>query len=60
MRQFLGKGKRSRHGGVGKGADLLLLVDDPLQDVEKTSRYAVVMVRGRWLDGDAMRRALTD
>jgi hypothetical protein len=32
----------------------------PLQDVANTSRYAGVMVRGRWLDGDALRRALTD
>jgi imidazolonepropionase-like amidohydrolase len=45
---------------VGKRADLLLLDGDPLQDVANTSRYAGVMVRGRWLDGDALRRALTD
>jgi len=45
---------------VGKRADLVLLDEDPLQDVANTSRYAGVMVRGRWLDGDALRRALTD
>jgi imidazolonepropionase-like amidohydrolase len=42
---------------VGKRADLLLLDGDPLQDVANTSRYAGVMVRGRWLDGDALRTA---
>jgi len=45
---------------VEKRADLLHLDGDPLQDVANTSRYAGVMVRERWLDGDALRRALID
>ena len=57
---FLGKANEFGTVEVGKRADLVLLDDDPLQDVANTSRYAGVMVRGRWLDGDALRRALTD
>ena len=57
---FLGKANEFGTVEVGKRADLVLLDDDPLQDVANTSRYAGVMVRGRWLDGDALRRARTD
>ena len=57
---FLGKANEFGTVEVGKRADLLLLDGDPLRDVANTSRCAGVMVRGRWLDGNALRRALTD
>ena len=38
----------------GLAADLVLLADNPLEDVGAASRPLGVMVRGRWLDRDAL------
>ncbi|MDE0005869.1 MAG: amidohydrolase family protein [Rhodospirillaceae bacterium] len=44
---------------VGLSADLVLLADNPLEDVGAASRPLGVMVRGRWLDRDALDAGLT-
>jgi imidazolonepropionase-like amidohydrolase len=43
---------------VGQRADLVLLDADPLADVGNLERRAGVMVRGRWLPADEIRRGL--
>ena len=43
---------------VGKRADLLLVEDNPLETVENLGSIAGVMVRGIWLDRDALDRIL--
>jgi imidazolonepropionase-like amidohydrolase len=39
---------------VGKRADLLLLADDPLDDIRHAQSIAGVMARGRWFDRAAL------
>ena len=39
---------------IGLAADLVLLADNPLEDVGAASRPLGVMVRGEWLDRDAL------
>jgi imidazolonepropionase-like amidohydrolase len=50
----------SRFGTIAPGqrADLVLLDGDPLADVEHLTRRAGVMVRGRWVPADEIRRGL--
>ena len=43
---------------VGQRADLVLLDADPLADVEHLTRRAGVMVRGRWVPAEEIRRGL--
>lgn len=43
---------------VGARADLLLLPANPLSDIRATADLQGVMVRGRWLDRDALDRLL--
>ena len=50
----------SRFGTIAPGqrADLVLLDGDPLADVDQLTRRAGVMVRGRWMPADEIRRGL--
>jgi imidazolonepropionase-like amidohydrolase len=45
-------GAEGRHGSIvpGAEADLMLLRDDPLENIGNTRSIDGVMVRGRWLD----------
>lgn len=43
---------------VGRRADLVLLDANPLEDIGNFSRQAGVMVRGRWLSAEEIRRRL--
>lgn len=45
---------------VGADADLVLLRDDPLQDIANTQSIEGVMVRGRWLDRAYLDRGLKE
>ncbi|HEX6997911.1 MAG TPA: amidohydrolase family protein [Gammaproteobacteria bacterium] len=42
----------------GLAADLILVADNPLEDVSALSRIEGVMVRGRWLDRESIDRRL--
>jgi imidazolonepropionase-like amidohydrolase len=44
----------------GKRADLVLLDDNPLEDVSNARKIVGVMVRGRWLVRDELQRMLED
>lgn len=50
--EYLGESDRAGTVAVGKETDLLLLDDNPLDDVSAASRIAGVLVRGRWIDKD--------
>ena len=58
--EFLGTLKTTGTIEKGKRADLLLLTANPLEDVTATERRAGVMVRGRWLSEDELKRRLTE
>ena len=45
---------------VGRRADLILLTDNPLDDVGNTARRAGVMVRGRWFPEEEIQRRLEE
>jgi imidazolonepropionase-like amidohydrolase len=45
---------------AGADADLVLLENDPLQDIANTQSIAGVMVRGRWLDRTYLDRGLRE
>ena len=45
---------------VGADADLVLLRNDPLQDIANTQSIEGVMVRGRWLDRAYLDRGLRE
>ena len=55
-------GTLDRTGTIEKGkqADLVLLEENPLQDISNTSKIAGVMIGGRWLPKSEIERRLND
>jgi imidazolonepropionase-like amidohydrolase len=58
--EFLGALKTMGTIEKGKRADLILLTANPLEDVTATERRAGVMVGGRWLPEDELKRRLDE
>ena len=56
--EYLGESDRAGTIAVGKQSDLLLLDQNPLQDVSAASRIAGVLIRGRWIGGDEIRKGM--
>ena len=56
---FLGKENEFGTIAVGKRADLLLLDDNPLQNLSTFRKPAGVMVRGKWLPRETLRTLLS-
>jgi tetratricopeptide (TPR) repeat protein len=56
--EHLGQGERLGTVAVGKSADLVLLYDDPLENVRHTRLIAGVMADGRWMDRGALEARL--
>ena len=56
--RFFGAGREFGTVEAGKRADLVLLDANPLADIANFERQAGVMVRGRWLSADDIRRRL--
>lgn len=56
--RFLGIEDEAGTVEVGRRADLLLLEDNPLEDIGNVERNAGVMIDGRWLSADAIRSRL--
>jgi imidazolonepropionase-like amidohydrolase len=44
----------------GSRADLVLLEDNPLQDLGNLTKRAGVMVRGKWVSGEEIARGLAE
>jgi imidazolonepropionase-like amidohydrolase len=52
--EFLAKEKDSGTVAAGKYADLVLLDGDPLQNIRNTGKIRALVVRGRYLDRQAL------
>lgn len=44
---------------VGRNADLVLLDESPLEDIENLSKVSGVMVQGRWMDTEEIDKQLS-
>ena len=58
--KFLSKPKTVGVVAPGAQADLILLKDNPLEDVKNLSRPAGVMYHGKWLPQEELQRGLDD
>lgn len=56
--EFLGAAAEFGTVAVGRRADLILVEADPLKDVGNAAKRAGVMLRGRWLAEEELRRML--
>ncbi len=56
--QFMGETEEWGTVATGRRADLVLLNANPLEDINNTKRIEGVMVRGRWLAGEAIQQRL--
>ncbi len=56
--EFLGAATEFGTIATGRRADLILVEADPLKDVGNAAKRAGVMLRGRWLAGEELRRML--
>ena len=56
--EYLGEADRAGTIEVGKQTDLLLLDGNPLQDVRAASKIAGVLLRGRWIGAEEIRRRM--
>ena len=57
---FLGRDHESGTVEIGKRADLVLVRENPLDDVENAKDLSGVMVRGRWLPRRELQQLLAD
>jgi imidazolonepropionase-like amidohydrolase len=57
-RRFLGKENEFGTVTVGKRADLLLVKDNPLTDLQTTRNPNGVMLRGTWLPSETLQQML--
>jgi imidazolonepropionase-like amidohydrolase len=57
---FVGQTEEFGMVSVGQSADLILLAANPLEDINHLERRVGVMVRGRWLAEEELRRRLDE
>jgi imidazolonepropionase-like amidohydrolase len=58
--EYLGESGRAGTIEVGKRSDLLLLEEDPLQDISAASKIAGVLIRGRWIGKEEIRKRMEE
>jgi len=58
--EYLGEGDRAGTIEVGKQSDLLLLEGNPLEDISAASRIAGVLIRGRWIGREEIRKTMQE
>jgi imidazolonepropionase-like amidohydrolase len=56
---YLGEADKAGTIAIGKRSDLLLVSENPLQDVGGAAKVAGVLVRGRWIDADEIKARMT-
>jgi imidazolonepropionase-like amidohydrolase len=56
--EYLGEGDLAGTIQVGKRSDLLLLDANPLEDVSAAAKIAGVLIRGRWIGSQEIRRTM--
>ena len=56
--EYLGEADRAGTIEVGKQTDLLLLRENPLQDVRAAATISGVLVRGRWIGAEEIQRRM--
>ncbi len=56
--EYLGESDRAGTIEVGKRSDLLLLEENPLEDISAASKIAGVLVRGRWIGKEEIRKRM--
>lgn len=57
--EYLGEADRAGTIGVGKRSDLILVNENPLEDIAGASKIAGMLVRGRWLGADEIGTRMT-
>jgi imidazolonepropionase-like amidohydrolase len=58
--EYLGEADRAGTIEVGKRSDLLLLDENPLEDVSAASKIAGVLIRGRWIERKEIRKTMQE
>ena len=58
--EYLGEIDKAGTIEVGKNSDLLLLDENPLKDISGASKVAGVLIRGRWLAKDEIKKRMTE
>ncbi|HSA95854.1 MAG TPA: amidohydrolase family protein [Acidobacteriota bacterium] len=58
--EYLGESDRAGTIEVGKRSDLLLLDDNPLEDISAASKIAGVLIRGRWIGRDDIHKTMQE
>jgi len=56
--EYLGEADRAGTIAVGKQSDLILVDENPLEDISNTSRISGVLIRGRWIGGDEIEKTM--
>lgn len=56
--EYLGEADRAGTIEAGKHTDLLLLDENPLQDVRAASKISGVLLRGRWIGAEEIRKKM--
>ena len=58
--EYLGEFDKAGTIEVGKQSDLVLLDENPLNDISNASKIAGVLIRGRWLGRDEIRKVMNE
>jgi imidazolonepropionase-like amidohydrolase len=58
--EYLGESDKAGTIAVGKRSDLLLLDENPLEDVSAASKIAGVLIRGRWIASDELQQKMQE
>ena len=58
--EYLGESDRAGTIAVGKQTDLLLLDENPLEDISAASKIAGVLIRGRWIGTEEIHKRMRE
>jgi hypothetical protein len=58
--EYLGEIDKAGTIEVGKNSDLVLLEENPLEDISGTSKVAGVLMRGRWIGKDEIKKTMDE